>query len=79
MRKLVEPPPSTRCSFCDGELLLMAIKPDDPTFDIEVQEFVCANCGQKHSRKVIHDPYTAHTAEGMPPRHGQPAKGVATK
>ena len=79
MRRLVEPPPSLRCALCGGELLLRTIKPDDPTFDIEIQEFVCAKCGQEHSRKVIHDPYTAHTAEGMPRHNGHPARGVLTR
>ena len=74
MRRLVDPPPSLHCEVCGGDLLLATIKPDDPGFDIEVQEFVCVKCGQKHSRKVMHDRYTGHGAEGMPPRRRQPPK-----
>ena len=63
MRNLVQPPPSTHCEHCDGELLFKQIETDDPALDIEAQIFVCANCGREHSRKLIHEPYTAHTAK----------------
>jgi hypothetical protein len=33
MRNLVEPPPSTHCERCDGELLFKRIEPDNPDFD----------------------------------------------
>jgi hypothetical protein len=55
MRNLVEPPPSTHCERCKGELLFKRIEPDDPAFDIEVQLFVCAKCGREHSRRLIHE------------------------
>ena len=74
MRNLVEPLPSTRCEHCDGELLFERLERDDPAFDIEVQIFVCAKCGREHSRKLIHEPYTAHTATDAEPKGG-PAKG----
>ena len=56
MRNLVQPLPSTHCEHCDGELLFKCIERDD------VQIFVCAKCGREHTRKLIHEPYTAHTA-----------------
>ena len=62
MRNLVEPLPSIRCEHCKGELLFKRIEVDDTVLEIEVQVFVCANCGREHSRKLIRDPYTAHTA-----------------
>jgi hypothetical protein len=61
MRNLVQPLPSTHCEHNDGELLFKQIETDDPALDIEVQIFVCAKCGREHSRKLIHEPYTAHT------------------
>jgi DNA-directed RNA polymerase subunit RPC12/RpoP len=62
MRNLVQPLPSMHCARCGGELLFKRIDPVDPAFDIEVQIFVCAKCGNKHSRKLMHDPYAPHTA-----------------
>ena len=73
MRNLVQPLPSMHCEHCDGELLFKCIELDEPAFDIEVQIFVCAKCGREHSRKLIHEPYTAHTARAAQ-RNGGPAK-----
>ena len=73
MRNLVQPLLSMHCEHCDGELLFKRIDADDPAFDIEVQIFVCANCGREHSRKLMHEPYTAHTARAAE-RKGGPAK-----
>ncbi len=73
MRNLVQPPPSIHCELCDGELRFKRIEPDDPVFDTEVEIFVCAKCGREHSRRLMHDPYVAHTASSMPPgKVGQP-------
>ena len=66
MRNLVEPPPSLHCELCHGELRFKRIEPDDPVFDMEVEIFVCVECGRVHSLPVIHDPYAAHTARSMP-------------
>ena len=73
MRSLVQPLPSTHCEHCNGELLFERIETDDPALDIEVQIFVCAKCGREHSRKLIHERYTAHTARGAEWKVG-PAK-----
>ena len=64
MRNLVQPLPSVHCEHCSGELLFKGIERDAQVLDIEVQVFVCAKCGREHSRKLIHDPYTAHTLRG---------------
>ena len=74
MRNLVQPLPSTHCEHCDGELLFKQIETDDPALDIEAQIFVCARCGREHSRKLIHEPYTAHTAKRGAEGKGAPAK-----
>ena len=74
MRNLVQPLPSTHCEHSDGELLFKQIETDDPALDIEVQIFVCAECGREHSRKLIHEPYTAHTAKRGAEWKGAPAK-----
>jgi hypothetical protein len=75
MRSLVQPSPSMRCAFCDGELLFKRLEPDNPAFDTEVQIFVCSKCGRPHSRKVVHDPYTPHVARETA-RHGDPPVGL---
>lgn len=72
MRNLVQPLPSMHCEHCDGELLFKRIARDDPALDIEVQIFVCAKCGREHSRKLIHERYTAHPARGGSGRVAQP-------
>ena len=64
MRNLVEPLPAVHCELCGGELLFKTSERDDPAFDIDVQLFVCAKCGREHLRKLIHDPYAAHTMRG---------------
>jgi hypothetical protein len=56
---------------CKGELLFKRIDPDDPAFGIEVQMFVCARFGREHSRRLIHEPYTAHTAKGVADSEGR--------
>jgi hypothetical protein len=70
MRNLVQPPPSMHCELCRGELRFKSSDQDDLTFDMEVQIFVCAKCGHEHSRRLIHDPYVAHTAGTTHPGRG---------
>ena len=59
MRNLVQPPPTTHCENCDGELRFKLIEPGDLVFDTAVEIFVCAKCGHEQSFSVIHDPYAA--------------------
>ena len=68
MRNLVEPPPSLRCKLCHGELRFKRIELDDPVFEMEVEIFVCVECGHAHSRRMLRDPYAAHIASSLP--HG---------
>jgi hypothetical protein len=73
MRNLVEPPLCLHCELCHGELRFKRIEPDDPVFDTEVAIFVCVECGRAHPRRMIYDPYAAHTARSMPQgKAGQP-------
>jgi len=67
MYKLVEPPPSLHCDLCHGELRLKQIEPVGPLcFELDIEMFVCAECGHMQSHGVRHDPYAAHTASNMP-------------
>ncbi len=55
MRTLVEPPPSSHCHFCSGELRLKLIESANRTLDFDNEIFVCANCGREQSYTVGHD------------------------
>ena len=60
MRPLTQPPPSSRCDLCGSELRFKLIEPADPTFDLEIQIFVCTNCGRELSYVVSHNRYMPH-------------------
>ena len=66
MRDLVQPPPSMHCARCNGELLFKMIVPGREVIDMDSQIFVCSKCGHEQSRRLIHDPYVAHTAASVP-------------
>ncbi len=66
MRTLVQPPPSTHCDLCGGELRLKLVEPANRTLDLENEIFVCANCGRELSCIVAHDKYAGHTTTDVP-------------
>jgi hypothetical protein len=45
MHTIAQPPPSSRCDQCGGELRLKLIETADRGLDLEYEIFVCANCG----------------------------------
>jgi uncharacterized protein with PIN domain len=55
MRNFVQPPPSSHCALCNGELRLKRIEPADLVFELGAEIFVCAKCGPLF-----------HTASGSP-------------
>ncbi len=59
MRTLVQPPPSTRCDLCGGELRLKQVELANRTMDLENEIFVCASCGREISYIVHHEKYAA--------------------
>jgi hypothetical protein len=61
VRTLVQPPPSTHCDLCGGELLLKLVESANLILDAENEIFVCANCGRELSFIVNHDKYAGHT------------------
>ena len=69
MRTLVQPSPSLHCVLCHGELRLKQIEPDGPSFEFDVEIFVCVKCGYEHSHRGFHDPYA-------PPLPKRPASAV---
>jgi uncharacterized protein with PIN domain len=60
MRTLIQPPPSSRCDLCSGELRLKLIEPANRTLDLENEIFVCAICGREQSYIVEHDHNMPH-------------------
>ena len=52
MRTLVDPPPSSHCGLCGGELLLKQIESANRTLDLDNEIFVCAKCGREQSYTV---------------------------
>jgi hypothetical protein len=62
MRTLVQPPPSSRCELCGGELRLKQVESANRTLDLESEIFVCVKCGHEQTCLVSHN----HTARHMP-------------
>jgi len=58
MRTLVQPPSSSRCDQCGGELRLKLIEPANRELDLEDEILVCVSCGYELSCIVRHN----HTA-----------------
>ena len=59
--RLTQPPPSTRCPKCGGELRLKKIAVVDTVIDLDVEVLICSSCGCEQSLKLIHEPLTPHT------------------
>jgi uncharacterized protein with PIN domain len=55
MRAMTQPPPSSRCNQCGGELRLKQIETVDRELNLENEILVCANCDCEHSLTVNHD------------------------
>ncbi len=62
MRTLVEPPPSSHCDVCGGELRLKQIESANRTLDLDNEIFVCAKCGREQVYTVSHN----HNVRHMP-------------
>ncbi len=60
MRTLVQPPPSTHCDLCGGELRLKLVEPANRTLHLQNEIFVCAICDRELSCIVDHDRYAKH-------------------
>jgi hypothetical protein len=60
MRTLIEPPPSSHCHLCGGELQLKLIKSANHVFALDSEIFVCIKCGREQSCTVSHDHYGRH-------------------
>ena len=63
MRTFVEPPPSSRCKFCGGELRLRLIELASPSVGLDHEIFLCVTCGREESYAVSHRNRTGAPAD----------------
>ena len=61
MRTVTQPPPSSRCDQCGGELRLKLIEPANRELDWEDEILVCASCGREQSYIVKHNHNMPHS------------------
>ena len=61
MRTITQPPPSSRCEQCGGELRLKLTETAARGLNLEYEIFVCVGCGREQSLTVIHDRKMPHT------------------
>jgi hypothetical protein len=61
MRTLVQPPPSSHCIVCQGELQLKRIDSCGADSEFETEILVCIKCGHEHTYRAKQDPYAAHS------------------
>ena len=61
MRAMTQPPPSSRCDKCGGELRLKLIEAANHGLDLAYEVFVCVDCGREKSLTVSHDHKMPHT------------------
>jgi len=66
MRTMTQPPPSSRCDKCGGELRLKLVEVAERGLNLENEIFVCANCGLEQSLTVNHDRKIPHTKVAEP-------------
>ena len=55
MRTLVQPPPSSHCDRCGGELRLKRIESANRGLELDSEIFICIKCGREHACTVSHD------------------------
>ena len=60
MRTLVEPPSSSRCDLCGGELRLKQIESANRALDLYREIIVCVKCGREQSCTVSHNHNVCH-------------------
>jgi hypothetical protein len=60
MRTLIQPPPSTHCDLCGGELRLKLIESANRALDLDREIIVCVKCGREQSCTVSHNLNVRH-------------------
>ena len=67
MRPLVQPPPTSHCELCNGELRLKHFEPAEPQCELDTQIWICAQCGHEQTYMVAHHHNAPHTGHKIPP------------
>jgi len=55
MRNTVEPPPTSRCDLCGGQLTLVRVERAHSALGAKTNVFACASCGNERSFVVHQD------------------------
>jgi hypothetical protein len=55
MRRIVDPPPATRCKLCGGELRLKKVEAVVPVLGINAEILICVGCGREETIPLNHD------------------------
>ena len=66
MRTLVQPPPSSHCDLCGGELRLKKIELANRTLELEDEILVCVTCGRERLYTVSHNHTMPNTKAAYP-------------
>ena len=66
MRTLVQPPPSSHCDLCGGELRLKKIELANRTLELEDEILVCVTCGRERLYTVSHNHAVPNTKAAYP-------------
>ena len=66
MRTLVQPPPSSHCDLCGGELRLKKIELANRTLELEDEILVCVTCGRERLYTVSHNHTVQNTKAAYP-------------
>ncbi len=66
MRTLVQPPPSSHCDLCGGELRLKKIESANRTLELEDEILVCVTCGRERLYTVSHNHTMPNTKAAYP-------------
>ena len=61
MRRTVEPPPSTQCDRCKGQLKLKRVDANLVAPGQKSSIFACANCGTERTHIAHHDLYASRS------------------
>jgi hypothetical protein len=63
MRTITQPPPSSRCELCGGELRLMQVESANRALDLESEILVCVKCGHEQAYIVSHNHTVCHMSD----------------
>ena len=60
---IVQPPPSSHCELCGGELRLNQVESANRALDLESEILVCVKCGHEQAYIVSHNHTVCHMSD----------------